>query len=419
MHLMRKPPRVFYGWWVLGACFVITVYSAGVVFFSFTALFEPIAGEFGWNYAQISIAASLRGLEMGLFAPLVGLLVDRWGPRRLMFTGAIITSLGLMLLSRVTSLGMFYGAFIIIALGSSTTIGTVAFTAIANWFREKVGIASGILASGFAIGGFLIPLTTTLIDRYEWRPTIVILALGMLCITLPLSLVVRHKPEQYGYLPDGKINSVEEDVGKGLTLPGNDEEDIGPKQALKSSAFWHMSLAFLYHSMVTHAVNTHVMPYLSSVGIERSISSLLAAALVVASIGGRIGFGWLAGRTDRKRLSVIAFVMLGLGLLVFGYLPAGGIWLIVPFIIFFSIGWGGNVTMRVALVREIFGRKRFGTMHGFTVGVMMIGGLVGAPIAGWVFDTRGSYQPAWFAFAGLAVAAIVILKTGPPVGRTE
>ena len=100
--------------------------------YGFTAIFEPIVNEFGWSYAQISLAASLRGLEIGLFAPFFGMLVDRWGPRRLLFGGGIITTLGLVLLSRVTSLGMFYGAFILVALGLSATSSTVLVTAVAN-----------------------------------------------------------------------------------------------------------------------------------------------------------------------------------------------------------------------------------------------------------------------------------------------
>jgi hypothetical protein len=71
--------KVFYGWWIVGAAFFIALYVGGTVFYGFTAVFEPIAGDLGWNYTQISLAASLRGLEMGLLAPLSGILIDRWG----------------------------------------------------------------------------------------------------------------------------------------------------------------------------------------------------------------------------------------------------------------------------------------------------------------------------------------------------
>ena len=119
MRLNWKPSHVFYGWWIVGASFLIALYVGGVVFYGFTTIFEPIAHELGWSYTQISFAASLRGLEMGLIAPFVGILVDRWGPRRLIFSGAVVTAAGLILLSRTTSLGMFYGAFALIAIGMS------------------------------------------------------------------------------------------------------------------------------------------------------------------------------------------------------------------------------------------------------------------------------------------------------------
>ncbi len=414
MHLNRKPHKVFYGWWVAGAALLISLYTGGVIFFGFTAVFEPIANEFDWSYAQISFAASLRGLEMGFLAPVVGLLVDKWGPRKLMFGGIFVGGLGLILLSRVTSIGMFYGAFVMIAIGMSTCSGTVLITAVVNWFRRRVGIATGIAVSGFALGGLLVPLVTTLIDTFEWRMVMVTLGLGMWGIALPLSLLVRHKPEQYGYLPDGDTISTAV-VDEGLTAVQSEEVNIGAKEALKSSAFWHIALGLMYHMLVVSAVVTHVMPYLSSIGVTRAASSLVASAIPLVSIGGRLSFGGLSDRFDKRWLAAGCFALMALGLFLFGTITSGGIWLLVPFIILFGTGWGGSVTTRVNLIREYFGRHRFGTMHGFTVGVMMVGNITGAPLAGWIFDKWGSYQGAWFLLAGLAAVAILIIVTTPPV----
>ena len=108
MRLNRNRHTIFYGWWIVGACFLIALYVGGTIFYGFTAIFEPIANEFGWSYVQISLAASLRGLEMSLLAPFIGILVDRWGPRKLIFSGAIILGSGFILLSRTSSLGTFY-----------------------------------------------------------------------------------------------------------------------------------------------------------------------------------------------------------------------------------------------------------------------------------------------------------------------
>ena len=127
-----KLSKTFYGWWIVGAAFFIGFFVAGSMFQSFTAFFEPIAEEFGWSYAEVSLGFSLRGMALGLFAPLIGVLVDRWGPKRLIFFGAIVAAIGVLLLSKVSSLAMFYAAFLLMAVGLSSCTLTVLMTAIAK-----------------------------------------------------------------------------------------------------------------------------------------------------------------------------------------------------------------------------------------------------------------------------------------------
>ena len=408
---------MFYGWWIVVACFFISLYVGGVVFYGFTTLIEPLADDFGWSYTQISFAASLRGMEMGILAPLVGMLVDRWGPRRLLFGGLIITSLGLMLLSRTTSLGMFYGAFVLMAIGMSTCSSTVLMTAVANWFRRKIGIATGIMICGYGFSGLLIPVIVNLIDTYEWRMTLALLTIGLLAICLPLSLLVRHKPEQYGYQPDGEAENTVI-LNNSLAKAKVDEVNVGTKQAVKSRTFWHIALALMCQFIILSAVITHVMPYLSSIGFTRAISGLMAAGIPLASIGGRLGLGWLGDKVDKRRVAAGAFALMCGGLLCFGFISAGDTWLLVTFLILFGIGYGGNNTLRASLIREFFGRKNFGAIHGLMIGVMALGSIAGPPLAGYVFDNWGSYQPIWFVFAGLAIAALLSVITTPPVSST-
>ncbi|MFC1971085.1 MFS transporter [Chloroflexota bacterium] len=415
MYLNRKPSKIFYGWWVVVACFLIWLLKSGFVALGFTAFFEPITNEFGWSYTQISFAASLRGMEAGILAPLLGLVVDRWGPRRLIFGGVVVVGIGLMLLSYTTSLGMFYGAFALVAIGMSSSSPTVAMTAVANWFRKKVGIATGIMASGFALGGLLVPFVVRLIDILGWRTAIFILGVIILLIGLPLSLLVRHKPEQYGYLPDGEqINTV--------TLHGNlvpvhtIEVDIGVRQALKSRAFWHIGLAMASMHLATSAMVLHVMPYLSSVGIARSTSSLVAMGIPLISIIGRLGSGWLGDTFDKRRVASGCLAITSLGLLLFSYVSNEVMWLLVPCIILFGIGWGGTTTMRVPLLVEYFGRSRFGTILGFIMAMSALGSILGPLFAGWVFDNWGSYNTAWIIFACITFTSTIIIATMPPVG---
>ncbi|MFC1940587.1 MFS transporter [Chloroflexota bacterium] len=407
MDSSQKFPKVFYGWYIVGACSLIALYVAGVVYFGFTAVVEPIAEEFGWSYAQISMAASLRGLEIGLLAPVMGLLVDRFGPRRIVIGGSIILCTGFLVLSRVSSLPMFYGAFALIAIGASTCTQTVLITAVANWFHRKAGMAIGIAASGFGLGGLLVPLVTKLIDSMQWRTAMSMLGLGMISIVLPLSLLIRHKPENYGYQPDRETLTAPE-INKSRVLVANAEVNIPPMKVLRHGVFWNVATGSVISMLAIGAMITHVMPALSSLGIARTLSSLAALILPVASIGGRLGGGWLSDRFGNKQVFIASFVLLGIGLILFAFLTIEMFWLIVPFIIAFCLGWGFSITSRISLLRDHFGRSRFGTILGFVSGIMMFGMITGAPLAGWVFDTWGSYVGAWLSFGALAIAGAVL-----------
>ncbi len=387
---------------------LISLYSGGVVFYGFTAVFEPIANDMGWSYAQISLAASLRGLELGLFAPITGILTDRWGPRRLIFGGAILTSAGLFLLSRTTSLATFYGGFALISLGMSATTVTVLMTAVANWFRSKVGVASGIAMSGFGFSGLIVPLIVKLIEAFDWRMTMAILAAGMLVIVTPLSLIFRHRPEQYGYFADGREN-MPATPGITETEPQTAELHIRATQALKTATFWRIATTYMIHSLLVGTVITHVMPYLSSIGMTRSRASLVAMAIPMMSVAGRLGFGWLGDKFDRRRIVAAAFVMVTAGLLCFGYASAVGFWMLIPFLFLFSVGYGGSTGVRPSIVSEYFGRSNFGTTFGFIVGINAVGMIAGPPLAGWVYDTWGSYHGVWLAYAGVAVVASLLI----------
>lgn len=413
-----QPHKIFYGWWIVVATFLISLFMGGVVFYGFTAFFEPIANDMGWSYTQISFAASLRGLEWGLLAPVVGIMADRWGPRRLVFIGIIITTVGLILLSTISSLFVFYVSFVLIAIGSSACTVTVLMTALASWFRSKIGIASGIAICGFGLSGLMVPLIVKLIDMYEWRTTLIVLSLGVMAVTLPLSLLLRHKPEQYGHFPDGQMpEAVTKNGGPGISQAP--ELEVTARRALRSGTFWRLALVVTYQLMVVGAVTTHVMPYLSSISFGRSTSSLVATAIPLMSVGGRLGLGWLADKYDTRLVATGAFTMVGLSLLCFGYLSTAASWLLVPFAILFGLGYGGNNTLRPTLGREYFGRANFGAIFGLTVCIGSSGGITGPVIAGWIYDNWGSYQSIWFIFAALAVIPIIAVLTMKPIGQKE
>jgi OFA family oxalate/formate antiporter-like MFS transporter len=397
--------KIFYGWWIVLACSLIGLYVGGSVVFGFTAFFEPIRKEFGWSYTQISLAASLRGLEMGFFSPLIGFLVDRFGPRKLMVWGTITVGLGLILLSLTQSLALFYAAFMLLAFGSGGCATVVTMTAVANWFRRKIGLALGVMSSGFGAGGLMVLLIVGLIDLYQWRTTLIILGLGMWALGIPLSLVVRNRPEQYGYHADGEVASPQ--------VQARDMQDkgveIGLRQALKMRSFIYLNITEFIRLMALMAVFTHVMPYLASVGMPRSTAGLVAGALPLISIIGRFGLGWLGDVFDKRRVFAMATGLISLGLVAFSYVHVR--WAIVPFLLLFPLGHGGSMVQRGSILREYFGRDSFGKMMGVIMGSGAFGGIIGPTLAGWVYDTVGSYRPIWLLFCGLTgLATLLVLR---------
>jgi OFA family oxalate/formate antiporter-like MFS transporter len=397
--------KIFYGWWIVLACFFIGLYVGGSIFYGFTAFFEPIRREFGWTYTQISLAASLRGLEMGIFAPFVGFLADRFGSRKLILWGTILVGFGLVLLSLTQSLAMFYGSFLIIAFGAGGCAVVVTMTVVANWFHRQVGIALGVMMSGVGASGLMLPFIVRLIDAFGWRTTFIILGLGMWILGIPLSFVIRNRPEQYGYLPDGEASSD--------SMPDietrNKGSNIGLREALRKRSFWYINTIELIRMMTVLAVITHVMPYLSSLGIPRSSGGLIAGAIPLFSIIGRFGFGWLGDAVDKRYVMALSLCLMSIGLLVFSYVEV--IWVVFVFLLLFSPGYGGGMVLRGAILREYFGRDSFGKILGITMGCSATGGIIGPTLAGWVFDTVGSYQSIWLTYCGLiGVTAFITLR---------
>jgi OFA family oxalate/formate antiporter-like MFS transporter len=399
---------IFYGWWVVLACFLIGLYVSSVVFYGFTAFFEPLIDEFGWSYTQVSFAASLRGLEMGVLAFPIGFLADRFGSRKLMLSGVMAAGCGLLLLSFTQSLAMFYASFLILAFGAGGCTSVVSMSAVANWFDKDLGKALGIMASGFGASGIIVPVIVWLISAYNWRITLIIMGLGMWALGIPLSWVIRNKPESHG--PPDPRPAAKENPRTPLPAAGLSG---GPPvlrfgEVLKNRSFLYLNFVEAIRMMIVSAVITHVMPYLSSVGIDRTTAGFVAAAMPICSIIGRVGFGWLADIFQKRYVMALGFLIMGAGILIFGFLP-GKPWLIFPFLLLFSPSFGGTMVLRGAILREYFGKESFGKMIGFVMGAASIGGIIGPTLAGWGFDSLGSYRFIWLIFSGLTVLAVLLV----------
>lgn len=395
--------QIYYGWWIVLASFMIAFYVAGIIFYGFTAFIEPLVEEFGWSYTQISLAASLRGLEMGLLAPAVGFLVDRFGSRRLLFSGVIVLGFGVILLGFTQSLAMFYGAFLLIAFGAGGCTSVVTMTAVANWFDKNVGKAMGVMASGFGASGLIVPVIVWLIAAFGWRTAMIILGLGMWILGMPIACIVRNKPEDYGYAPDGEKSR----ESKQLSQSHAQVAGMRFKEILKKKSLLFVNLSEMLRLMALTAVVTHIMPYLGTMKISRMAAGLMAAGIPLLSIIGRLGFGWLGDLFEKKHVMAIAYSLMGLGMLALCYVKITA--MIYIFLFFFSNGFGGISVLRGALLREYYGRYNFGKLLGIMMGFGACGGIIGPTTAGWVFDRMQSYNFVWMAFSGLISLAVILI----------
>jgi len=394
--------KIFYGWWIVFACFLIIFYASGAVVLNFTAFFQPLSREFGWSYAAISVAASIRGLEQGFFAPVVGFLVDRLGARKLLFSGAFTIGLGLILLGFTNSLPAFYAATFVVSLGFSACTWPVIVPAVANWFKKDMGKALGLISSGVGVGGLLVPITVMLINQYGWRTAFMILGIGMWLFGIPLIFIIRRNPEDYGLYLDGK--SPDNHAGAAM----DQDRDFSLKDAVRTRAFWHISIADAIRLMAMTALITHVIPYLNSVGVSRSQAVLVATLAPILSIAGRLLFGWLGDAFNKNHVLALAYAFGGISLLCFTYVHMS--WLIIPFLIFFPLSWGA-APLRDATMREYFGRVSLGSILGIMAGIGMVARISGPFLAGWTYDTFGDYRFIWLFFAASYAICVLLMLT--------
>ena len=418
-EVLSKRPRVFYGWWVVLAGTVVLFYGGGTFFYGFGVFFNPIREEFGWPAAITALAFSIYRLEAGIGAPLVGFLVDKFGPRRLMLFGVGVVGLGFIMLSRIDSLLSFYTAFITLSLGFSFSMGGVSQVAVVNWFRRRLGLALGVMMVGAGLTGTIAPLLALLISHYDWRTTLVIVGVGAWVVGLPMSMVVRHRPEHYGMLPDGdEAADVATNSADSEKYSSTEIEGVHWSKALMSRSFWFVSLASGLGGVSISAVIVLLVPYLESVGVPREQAAFTITFLTLSSLIGRLGMGWLGDRIDKRHLLAVAFIVQALGVLVLSVVTE--FWMIGPFLLLFGPAYGGGIPLRPALLAGYFGRKYFGTIQGLNQTVLAIGGIAGPYIAALIFDIEGSYQKAWILFAVLAaVAAGLILLARPPELETD
>ena len=405
-----KRGGIFYGWYIVAAGLLLMTLNGGAVIYGFTAFIKPIAAAFGWSYAQISLAASLRGVETGVMNPFLGVAVDRWPAKRLVLFGTVVAGLGFLCMSQLTNLAMFYIGSLILAFGTSLATQMVPPTLVARWFRKDIGKASGILAMGHGVGGAMLPLLVLLIDTFGWRFALMALAIVFWALGIPLAFVLRDRPEDLGLQPDGK--SVEDTyMTQGVATQ---ESSPGVAEALRMPVFWAIGIASMFQVSIMAAGTIHMMPYLASLGIERSRAGIVAMLVPLVSLGVRIPYGLLADVIRKNYVMALVIALLGVGMMIFAFVDGSVFGLVLLGAIILGLGIGGLMTLRTPLMREYFGTRNFATILGLNSVFTTAGMVVAPPLVGWYYDAGGVFGPAWLILGVLAMVGTVIMLALPP-----
>ncbi len=362
----------------------------------------------------MSGAFSLRQLESGFLAPLVGFLVDRWGPRVIIISGVIIGGAGMVWLSFINSAWMFYASLMLVSFGASGASHGISWpTAVSNWFKRLRGRALGISFLGPVVGGPFIITITYLEAALGWRMSILLLGIGVWIIGIPLGLLARSRPEPYGYLPDGDTPEYDPDRearrrSGTSSIALHDEPLIGLtfQQALRTKPFWFLVTITGIHGLGVSGLMTHQIPYFESIGFSSQEAAIAVGLIFVLSGIGRLASGSLMDFVDPRL--VLAAVLVVQALSYFMLVFAHSFWQVAIFALLFGVAFGSAIPARPIIIRSLFGNRAFGAIQGLSQGAAVIMGVFGPLFLGIVFDTVGNYTPAIIAL-GVLTALIVPL----------
>jgi MFS family permease len=375
--------------------------QAGLLFHAFGGYVAVLQEDRGWNKTELSGAAAMQQMEAAILGPILGWVMDRFGPHWVIRLGVLVFGAGFMLLSRIDTLLEFYGAFIMMALGASLCGFFPLNVALINWFERKRARALSAMGLGLALGGVFVPVVGWSLVEYGWRSTA--FASGVLAIVagVPLSMVMRRRPEDFGENVDGFAHRPGARHEPQQHARAEANRDFTAREALRTPAFWLLSLGHGFALFVVGAVSVHAIPHMKeALGYSVSAAAAIITLLTVFQIAG-IAIGWVIGDRYEKRLIAAACMLMHmLGLLALTYATSLA-WL-VAFAALHGVGWGLRGPFMQAIRADYFGRSAIGMILGLSFMIIVIGQIGGPMIAGITADLTGSYRAGFTALALLA-----------------
>lgn len=414
--------RVFYGWWIVVLGSLINGIGVGVIYHSFTVFFLPLKRDLGVSSAAISLLYGAARLEGGIEGPIVGHLIDRFGPRMLIIVGASLTGIGLILLSTVHDFFTFLLIYVfIVSLGSNAGFFHPVSTAVNRWFIRRRGLGFSIISASGSIGGMIMaPLLSYIILDFGWRNGAIFSGLMILIVALPSALPIKQSPEAMGLSPDGRPPSENHTEGSKSFYEEATEVSFTVREALRTIHFWLLTASISLRLLVTVAINTHFVPLLVWKGMSEAASAYLVSLFALASMLLMLALGWLGDRWNKALLCSLCIVptivaMIGM---IFSQKTA----ILYSFPIAFAITYA-TAPLNWALIGDFFGRRRYATLRGI-MGVGYGTATFLSPIyAGWVHDRTGSYTIVLLTFAIILMIAasffLVLRRPSPPGSKND
>lgn len=383
------------GWWVVFGAFLALAISAGVSFFVLPVMLEKIMADNGWTLTEVSFGITLWCIAAGVFSPVLGGLIDRFGARPVMAAGVLAVCGAGQLLPRTSTLIQFYGVLMVLgAAGMSCTYIPVA-AVVARWFVRLRGIATGIAMLGLAAGGTVAPLiTSALLKDMTWREAYPFMAIGILLAWLPIFLLIKNpSPEEEA--------AYAAQAGEGI----DPQHDLTMRAATRTRSFWGLTLGDMLTGLIFSIFNNHLIFYLTSdLGNGESATQVYSVLQLCLGLGVLI-FGPLA---DRLPMRVILTICYGLPALAALLLLSPGMTmaLALGFALVAGLAGGGRAALFPTALVHCFGETHLAMIFGLTNTFFMLGNAAGPVIGARIYDATESTRYVYLVCIGtLAVSA--------------
>lgn len=408
--------RYYYGWIVAIGCGIgMATGIASVLTSTFQVFLQPLQAEFGWTRPQLFGALTVTLLVVTASAPFFGVIVDKFGARRLILTGLLLE--GLVMASfawQDDSIGMLYVRYVALALVAMGTTHIAFARVITVWFDRQRGLALGIMLAGVGLGNIVWPvLTQWAIDTWGWRAAYLVIAVIILVVGLGVvALLVRDSPESMGLTVDGV-----EARAASVSTPAGAAYGMERREAMRTRTFWLMLAAFLLIGASVSSVQGHMIPILTSRGVSASTAAIVLSILGGSLVVGRIAAGWLMDRYFAPRVAVafligpiVAIALLGAGVT--------GVWAFVAGALT-GLAVGAEMDVTTFLAGRYFGVRHFSAIFAFFYAVYTLGAAFGPLGTAIAADINGGYTGVLMVHAGLLVLGALLLLQLPRFPRWE